>query len=528
MREGEAFDYIVVGAGTAGCVLAARLSEDAACRVLLLEAGGEVNDPLIAAPGAAKEFWDSEIDWAFRSEPQRHLNRRRILLNRGKCIGGSGTLNWCAYVRGNRGDYDHWAQLGCSGWGYDDVLPYFRKSECNAEHDDDWHGTDGPLHVAAFNGRHPLHELYFEALDDLGVSPNADFNGAVQEGYGYHQGTLRGGRRFSTADGFLASALSRPNLTVESWAHVTGLVIEGGQATGVDYVKGREARHVRATSEVLLAAGAIGSPHILLLSGVGPADEIAAHGLSPIHDLPGVGRSLRDHLARPALDIAVKDPEALGLGAALPDRKTAEALFAMYASGPLATMQIEAGAFVRLRESDAFPNAQLFCGVSNAERFRGLTPGLSVWGYVCRPESTGTVRLATGSPFDRPRIDPNYFDVIDDVNRSVEIVEFCQEIAHHRAFSGVRAEVRGAFETRDSIIAEAREVASTCWHYTSTCRMGIDADAVVGPDLRVRGIDNLRVCDASIMPTMVSGNTNAATIMIAEKAADLVLGHDMP
>ena len=519
------FDYIIVGAGTAGCVLAARLSEDERCRVLLLEAGGEARDPLIAAPGAAKKFWDSEIDWAFRSEPQRNLNGRRILLNRGKCIGGSGTINWSAYVRGNRGDYDHWAQLGCTGWSYDDVLPYFRKSECNASHDDEWHGMDGPLHVGEFNGRHPLHDRYFEALADLGVPHNPDLNGETQEGYGYHQGTLLDGARFTTADGFLNPARTRPNLTVESWAHVTGLVVERGRATGVDYVVGREALRAQAGSEVILASGAIGSPHILLLSGIGSADEITAHGIKPVHDLPGVGRCLRDHIARPAIDIAVKAPETMGLGAAMLDIKAAEAQFAMDRTGPLATMQIEAGAFVRLRETDEYPSAQLFCGVSNAERFRGLTPGLSVWGYVCRPLSEGTVKLATGSPFDRPLIDPNYFDVADDLDRSVEIVELCQEIANHRAFEDVRAEVKGTFGTREEIVSEAREVGSTCWHYTSTCRMGVDTDAVVGPDLSVKGIDGLRVCDASIMPTMVSGNTNAATIMIAEKGAAMILAN---
>lgn len=522
MIECDTFDFVIVGAGSAGCVLASRLSEDETCRVLLLEAGGEANDPLVAAPGAAKMFWDSEIDWAFRSEPQPHLNGRRILLNRGKCIGGSGAINWCAYVRGNRGDYDRWAQIGCTGWGYDDVLPYFRKSERNAVHDDEWHGTDGPLHVGEFNGRHALHEMYFEALEDLGVPRNPDLNGAEQLGCGYHQGTLLNGARFSTADGFLAPALGRPNLTVQSWAHVTGLMVESRRVRGVDYVVGRYARRARAGTEVILAAGAIGSPHILLLSGIGPPEEIAAHGITPVHNLPGVGRCLRDHLARPSIEIIVKDPETMGLGAAMPDLETAKAMFDADRAGPLSTIQIEAGAFARLRETDAYPSAQLFCGVTNAERFRDMPPGLSVWGYVCRPLSEGTVKLATGSPFDRPSIDPNYFDVPDDFNRSVEIVEFCREIATHRAFDGVRASLRGAFKSRDEIVAEAREVASTCWHYTSTCRMGVDGMAVVDPDLRVRGIEGLRVCDASIMPTMISGNTNAATIMIAEKGADLI------
>ncbi|WP_224407749.1 GMC family oxidoreductase [Afifella sp. IM 167] len=520
--EPSHFDIVIVGAGSAGCVLAARLSEDETCRVLLLEAGGAAKAPLIAAPGAAKFFWDTELDWAFRSEPQRHLNGRRILLNRGKCIGGSGTINWSAYVRGNRGDYDHWAQLGCTGWGYDDVLPFFRKSECNAIHDDEWHGREGPLHVGEYNGRHPLHEMYFEALEDLGVPRNLDLNGARQEGCGYHQGTLLNGVRFTTANGFLEPALDRPNLTVESFAHVTGLVVDKGRVTGVDYAVGRTAKRTMADAEVILAAGAIGSPHILLLSGIGPADEIAAHGIAPVHDLTGVGRHLRDHLARPSIEIMVKDPEAMGLGKAMPDPDTAKEMFEKHRTGPLSTMQIEAGAFARLRESDEYSSAQLFCAATSAERFRDMPPGLSIWGYVCRPRSEGTVKLATGSPFDRPAIDPNYFDDPDDLDRSVEIVEFCREVANHKVFDEVRAGLRGAFGTREEIVAEARDVASTCWHYTSTCRMGTDDEAVVGPDLRVKGLDGLRVCDASIMPTIVSGNTNAATIMIAEKGADLI------
>ena len=522
MTEEATFDYVIIGAGSAGCVLANRLTEDPDCQVLLLEAGGAASHPLAAVPGAAVELWDTAMDWAFRSEPQHFLDNRRILLNRGKALGGSSAINFCLYVRGNRGDYDHWAQLGNTGWGYDDVLPYFRLAESNDTHDDAWHSTEGPLRVGEFKVKNPLHEMYFEALEDLGIPRNPDFNGAQQEGSGYYQGTIADGRRFSVANAYLDPALTRPNLTVEIGAHVTGLVTRGERVLGVDYVVGREARRANANRETVLSAGAIGSPQILLLSGIGPKEEIEAHGIKAVLDLPGVGRNLLDHISRPAVFLTIKEPEKFGFDDI--DSTAALDRFHTDRSGPFAALAIEVGAFARLRETDEYPSAQLFCGLTNVERVRHIMPpGINLYGYVARSISQGSVTLNTASPFDKPAIDPRYFSEQDDLERHIEIVEFNREVAHHKAFDGVRGQVALDYANRDAVIRAIKETSSTTWHQSSTCRMGKDEQAVVGPDLKLHGIDGLRVCDASVMPTMVSGNLNAPTIMIAEKGADLIL-----
>ena len=477
---------------------------------------------MLHAIGAAIDHWDGPLDWAFRSEPRANLNNRRILLNRGKGLGGSSSINWGMYVRGNRGDYDHWAQLGNTGWSYDAVLPYFRQSEANQSFSDDFHNTDGPLQIEDARNKHPLQDLFFRALDEFGVQPNPDYNGAIQEGSCRYQFTTKDGRRQSAADAFLNPALGRPNLEVVTGAQITGLTMDGTQVTGVTYAKGRASVTVSA-GEVIMSSGTIGSPHILMLSGIGPAQEIEKHGLRCLHDLPGVGQNLLDHFGGPPLGITLKNPAEFGFP--VPDVAESLAQFEKDATGPLSTTGVDAGAFVRLRETDENPSAQLICSVSNTHRHRdGAPPRLVLSGIICRTTSQGTIKLASNSPFDRPLIDPNYLSSPDDLNLQIEMLQFLNRVAEHDVFEDIRAEITGPGTDPADITAAVRETASTTWHQTSSCRMGRDDRAVVGPDLKVHGLSGLRVIDASIFPTMTSGNTNAPTMMVAEKGADLVLG----
>jgi len=519
----NAFDFVICGAGTSGCILANRLSADPSNSVLLLEAGGEMRGPNQSALGAAIDQWDTHLDWAYRSTPQVNLNNRRILLNRGKGLGGSSGINFGMYVRGNRGDYDQWMQLGNRGWSYDEVLPYFRRSERSSLYEDEYHGAEGNIQIELPKNRSPLQEMCFEALEDLGVPRNPDYNGAEQVGSFLYQFTLKDGKRVSAADGFLTEAVrARENLTILTGAHVTGVTLEGKRATGVTYARGQNAEQVSA-GEVILSLGAIGSPHILMLSGVGPADHLQEHDIKCRHDLSGIGQNLLDHPAAAPPEIVLKEPEPFGFP--IPNEAQSQKAFEQTQTGPLASIGVDAGAFVKLSEAEEFPNGQLVCTVSNNHSHRGnAVPTFRIGGYVSRTHSRGSITLASSSPFDSAIVDPKYYSDPLDLNNQIALINFQRDVAEHKAFDSVRAGIQGPGRDRDEMIAAIREDASTCWHLSSSCRMGTDSSAVVDPELRVHGLENLRVADVSVFPTMPSGNTNAPTMMVAEKAADLALG----
>ncbi|MDX1503912.1 MAG: GMC family oxidoreductase N-terminal domain-containing protein [Thermoanaerobaculia bacterium] len=518
------YDYVIVGAGSAGCVLANRLSESPDTRVLLLEAGGSDRLLNVRIPGAFPKLFKTSRDWAFESEPAPALGGRRLYLPRGKMLGGSSSMNAMLYVRGSRHDYDGWRDAGCSGWGYLDVLPLFKRSEEFERGANRFHGGEGPLAVSEPRSVTPLTRAFLEAAEQAGLAPNADFNGSRQEGVGLFHVTQRDGERCSAADAFLRPVLRRPNLTVVSRAHATRIFVEAGRAFGLEYRRGRRVRYVFAEREVVLAAGAIGSPHLLLLSGIGPAEELEKRGVEVRLDLPAVGRNLQDHLLLATAWHA--DP-----GHGLEDVETPANLlrWKLFGRGPLTTTIAEAGAFVHTRPGLPAPDLQLHFaptfyvdhGFGNPEGY-----GLSLGATLIAPQSRGRVRLASADPGVPPLVEGGYLESRKDLATLVAGVRLCREIAAQPAFDPYRREelLPGAGLTGDDELEGfVRDTVETIYHPVGSCRMGADEDAVVDPRLRVRGAEGLRVADASIMPVIPRGNTNAPTTMIAEKAAELIL-----
>jgi choline dehydrogenase len=527
-------DYIIVGAGSAGCVLANRLSADPTVSVVLLEAGGRDTSPFIHMPAGYRQLMISgAVDWGYRTTPQRHCYDRTFHWPRGKVLGGSSSINGMVYIRGHASDYDHWAQLGNRGWSYADVLPYFKRAEGWELGEDQYHGGDGPLRVTRVKAFHPLAQAWLEAGAQAGYPRTSDVNAADQEGFGPLDSTISEGRRYSTAYCYLRPALSRPNLKVITHALASRVLLESGRAVGVEYLREGRVQSLRADREVILAGGAINSPQLLQLSGIGDGDHLRSLGVKTVHELKGVGRNLSDHVA---IEIQQMCVQPISLLNELRPLKIAKSLarYALTRKGPIAHPGIEAVAFVKSRPEIVAPDLQYhFIMIMYGEnglkvhKSHGFQPLVNVQ----RPESLGTVLINSSDPTKAPDIDPNYLAAAEDIRVLRDGVKIGREVLAQRAFDPFRGpelspgpDVKSDAEIDDYL----RRNCHTQYHPVGTCKMGPDSMAVVDLDLRVRGLEGLRVVDASIMPTMVSANTNAATIMIAEKGSDLILDKGSP
>lgn len=526
------FDFIIVGAGSAGCVLANRLSADGRHRVLLLEAGGRDSNPWIHVPlGYGKLFNDRRVNWLYETEPEPELGNRRLPMPRGKVLGGSSSINGLVYVRGQREDFDAWRdEAGAVGWGYDDVLPYFIRSEDQQRGANAWHGVGGPQAVSDPTEPHPLCDAFISAAEQSGWPRNPDFNGATQEGAGYFQATARKGVRWSTARGYLRPALRRANLKMQTRATVLRVICEGRRAVGIEYrLADGSLRQVRARCEVLLAGGAINSPQLLELSGIGSAANLKRFELPLVHELPGVGESLQDHLQvrsvyRSRLPVTINDDmRNLWTQARMALR------YALTRKGPLTVSAGYAGAFFRSDESLTRPDMQVhFITFSTSRMGDALDPWPGFTASVCqlRPESRGHVHIRSRDPLEPPVIQPRYLSSEVDRQAVVRGLRQLRRVMRAPALASfVESEVEPGEAMQDDadLLAFCRERGASIYHPSCTARMGDDPMAVVDARLRVHGMDGLRVVDASIMPSVVSGNSNAAVIMIAEKASDMIL-----
>ncbi len=527
------YDYIIVGGGSAGCVVAARLSEDPAAKVLLLEAGSADKSRWIHWPAGLFKLLDGSDRFLFsyQTSPIKNVGNRELYFPQGKVLGGGSSVNAMVYLRGNALDYDGWASEGCEGWAYRDVLPYFCKSEANERFSNEYHGVDGPLGVSDHVSPLPINSAFIKACQEAGIPYNSDFNGAYQEGCGHWQVTQRSGRRSSTAAAFLRPAMDRPNLEVKVESQASRIILEKGRATGVEYSQSDVSHQliVHADQEVILASGAIGSPKLLMLSGIGRAEDLSSVGINTIHELSGVGRNLQDHIDIFSI-YNLFGPDSLDRYKSKTMQFWAGLQWYLFRSGPVTTNFVESGAFWYADYSESAPDIQFhLLAISGLEPQAKATGnhGVTLNCIHLRPRSRGWVKLVSSDPSVAPEINPNYWSDSYDMEMGLRCAEKGRQIMIQPSLKPyVRSEFAPGSEvkTRNELLAYAKKIAKTDYHPVGTCKMGVDNMAVVDPRLRVRGIEGLRIVDSSIMPRITSCNTNAPSIMIGEKGADLIKG----